>query len=275
MDEKSQEQQVTELQIIKAKSDAEFALTPIGQQVKQFETLQRMARLYASSSIVPAQYQGDANLGNCVIAIDMATRMGANVLMVMQNLTIVKGNPTWSSKFLVATINASGKFSPLRFEMVGKEGEDNWGCKAYAYEVGDTAHKHPLYGSLITIAMAKKEGWYSKKDKNGNETSKWQSMPEQMLKYRAAAFWQRVYCPEIGMGFLTTEEYRDIDDQSQPDIQDVVAEEIRSKANKEEISIPASQTAPAGQEQSNANPQPKKIVVEPVAEQQGVPAFMQ
>ena len=57
-----------------------------------------------------------------------------------------------------------------------------------------------------TMGMAKAEGWTTK---NG---SKWKSMPSQMLRYRAAAFWQRVYCPEISMGLLTKEEVDDIQD---------------------------------------------------------------
>lgn len=51
--------------------------------------------------------------------------------------------------------------------------------------------------------MAKAEKWT---EKNG---SKWLTMPDQMLMYRAAAFWQRAYAPEISMGFLTKEEYED------------------------------------------------------------------
>ena len=48
--------------------------------------------------------------------------------------------------------------------------------------------------------------WVSK------QGSKWKSMPSQMLRYRAAAFWQRVYCPEISMGLITKEEAEDIQD---------------------------------------------------------------
>ena len=186
MEEKNQ---VTELQIIQAKQAADFAMTPVGQTVKQFEIMQRMAKMYTESTIVPDTYKG--NIGNCVIALDMAMRMGCNPLMCMQNLYIVHGNPAFSSKFLIATINASGRFSPLRYEFKGVEGTPDYGCRCVAYESGDKEHKEPLHGDWITIAMADKEGWTKK---NG---SKWQSMPSQMLRYRAAAFWQRVYCPEI------------------------------------------------------------------------------
>lgn len=218
-----EEKNVTELQIIQAKQAAEFAMTPVGQTVKQFEIMQRMAKMYTESTIVPDTYKG--NIGNCVIALDMAMRMGCNPLMCMQNLYIVHGNPAFSSKFLIATINASGRFSPLRYEFKGEEGKAEYGCRCVAYESSDKEHKEPLHGDWITMGMADKEGWTKK---NG---SKWQSMPSQMLRYRAAAFWQRVYCPEISMGLLTKEEAEDI--------QDVEYTEISTKDKLAEIAAKA------------------------------------
>lgn len=193
-----------QLEIIKAKSAAEFALTPAGQMVQTFEAQQRMAKMYATSTIVPQMYQN--NLGNCVIALDMAFRMKANPIMVMQNLYIVHGMPGWSSKFLIATINSCGKFTPLHYEFRGTEGKEDWGCRCYAYMIEDKERKDPLYGDWITLKMAKAEGWSTKSG------SKWLTMPGQMLRYRAAAFWQRIYAPEIGMGFMTAEENEDITD---------------------------------------------------------------
>lgn len=217
-----------ELQLIQARSAAQFALTPIGQQVKQFEVQQRMAQMYSTSTIVPDTYRG--NLGNCVIAIDMAMRMNANPLMVIQNLYIVHGQPSFSSKFLIATINASGRFTPLRYEFRGTEGSDEYACRVFAYESWDKEHKEPLYGDWVSIGMAKKEGWFNKGDKG---VSKWATMPSQMLRYRAAAFWQRVYCPEISMGLMTSEEVSDIDEQVS---QEYLAE-IRKNANAQTITI--------------------------------------
>lgn len=218
-----QSQQTTELQIIQAKQAAEFAMTPVGQTVKQFEVMQRMAKMYTESTIVPDTYKG--NIGNCVIALDMAMRMGCNALMCMQNLYIVHGNPAFSSKFLIATINASGRFSPLRYEFKGTEGTPEYGCRCVAYELSDKEHTDPLYGDWITIAMADKEGWTRKSG------TKWLSMPSQMLRYRAAAFWQRVYCPEISMGLITKEEAEDI--------QDIDYEEIKTKDRLSELALKA------------------------------------
>lgn len=198
-----------------ATAEQQFALTPVGQMTRQFEMLQRMGRMYEQSTIVPAAYQ--KNLGNCVIALDMATRMNCNPLMVMQNLYVVNGNPSFSSKFLIATINSSGRFSPLRYEFKGEEGTPEHGCRCVAYELSDKDHKEPLYGDWITIAMADKEGWSKKPG------SKWLTMPEQMLRYRAAAFWQRVYAPEISMGLMTAEEQRDIVDVEYQEVKETAA----------------------------------------------------
>jgi hypothetical protein len=60
-------------------------------------------------------------------------------------------------------------------------------------------------------------------------------MPNQMLRYRAAAFWQRVYCPEISMGLLTAEEADDIavdTTSTQADAARAKAEEMRKRATE-------------------------------------------
>ena len=165
---------------------------------QSFELAQRIATCFSKSSLVPQQYQN--NLPNCLIALNMAARMGADPLMVIQNLHVVHGRPGWSAQFLIATFNKSGRFSSMRYEFVGTEGTDDWGCKAKAIEreTGEI-----LEGTVITIAMAKKEGWYQKSG------SKWQTMPQQMLMYRAASWFVRAYAPEIAMGLQTAEEVRD------------------------------------------------------------------
>ena len=195
----------------------ELLLNPAYQAQKTFEMQQRMAQMYVQSTIVPAAYRG--NIGNCVIAIDMAQRMQANPLMVMQNLYIVHGNPAWSSKFLISCINMCGRFTPLRYQFCGKKGTPQYGCRAYAYEKNDKEHKEPLCSVFITMEMAEKEGW-TKKD-----GSKWLTMPDQMLIYRAAAFWSRAYAPEISMGFLTKEEVEDAVVLEEIDVPSVEAED--------------------------------------------------
>jgi len=171
--------------------------------LESFELIQRVSKAFSSSNLVPKTYQG--NLPNCMIALDMAQRIGANPLMVMQNLYIVHGTPSWSSKFLVATINGCGRFSSLRYEWKGEPGNADYGCRAWAVEKSTNERLNSVW---ITWEMVRAEGWDSK---NG---SKWKTMPDQMFVYRAAAFWQRAYAPELGMGLITTEEVHDTFDAS-------------------------------------------------------------
>lgn len=212
--------------------------------LEAFELSQRVAKMLSSSTLVPEQYRAvlkvkagkDQNgnwqyrdeenpngLSNCVIALNMANRMGADPLMIMQNLYLIEGRPSWSSQFIMASINSCGRFSSLRFEMENlgeKEVEyqetawsngrkqnvtkkikiQNLTCVAWVVE-RETGER--LESSKISIEMAVKEGWYGK---NG---SKWQTMPEQMLRYRAASFFGRVYAPELLMGLRSAEEEQD------------------------------------------------------------------
>lgn len=173
--------------------------------VQGFEGLQRVGTLFSHSELVPKRFQGKEGIANCCIAVEMAMRMGASPLMVAQNLYVVHGTPSWSSAFLIACFNQSGRFTPITYKFEGERGTDNWGCRAVTSYIGG----EQIEGTLITIEMAKKEGWY------GKSGSKWQTMPEQMLRYRAAAWLIRTTAPEIGMGFKTSEEVVDAYDMAQ------------------------------------------------------------
>jgi hypothetical protein len=166
---------MTEIEQIQQRTDS-FANS------QSFDHVQRVAKMFSESEIVPVRFQ--KNISNCVIAIEMAQRMGATPLMVMQNLYTVHGSPAWSSKFLIATLNSSGRFSPLRYEEDEKEGG-----RTRAWAIDRSGEK--LYGAWVSMEMAKKEGWIDKK------MSKWQTMPELMRRYRAASFFtnQFIYFP--------------------------------------------------------------------------------
>ena len=158
----------------------------------------KMARFLSTSAFVPDQYRNAPE--NCIVAIDLANRMGIAPLMVMQNLYVVKGKPSWSGSFCAAAINGSGRFTPLEFNFVGKQGEPSWGCYAAAVRVSNGVR---CYSDTITIAMAIAEGWLNKPG------SKWKTMPMQMMMYRAAAFFARAHCSDILLGLPTYEEVQD------------------------------------------------------------------
>lgn len=172
---------------------------------ENFKNIFDIGKMFASSQLVPQNYQGKAM--DCTIAVDMANRMGVSPMMVMQNLYVVKGKPQWSGQACMSLIRGSGEFKNVRPVYTGEKNTDSWGCYIRAE---DKVTGEIVKGTEITIAMAKAEGWYSKPDKYGKETSKWQTMPEQMLAYRAAAFFARVYVPNSLMGVSVEGEVEDI-----------------------------------------------------------------
>lgn len=228
-----------------------------------FDQIQRVAKALSASTLVPIQYRAfaevkeygkvtghtpnGAGLPNCIVALNMAQRMGADPLMVMQNLYVIEGRPSWSSQFIIASINSCGRFSPLRFDLSepGKVEEITYTatvwknkqkveeqrkvkvrhqtCRAWVIEkeTGDR-----LDGPLVSIQMAIDEGWLTK---NG---SKWLTMPEIMLRYRAASLLGRLYAPELLMGLQTREEVEDYIDAT-PDGAGGYAVDIDDLRNRE------------------------------------------
>lgn len=162
-----------------------------------FEQTARVANMLSKSSLVPASYQG--NPQDCFIAVEMAARMNTSPIFIMQNLYVVKGKPSWAGQACMAMINACGKFRNVRHVYVGEKGTDSRGCYVTAERIADG---ETVNGTEINMAMAKAEGWTS--------NPKWRNMPEQMLAYRAAAFFARIHCPEALMGLQTVEEVQDV-----------------------------------------------------------------
>ena len=158
----------------------------------------KTAEFLAQSSFVPENYRGKA--ADCLIAIDFSQRVHIAPLTVMQNLYVVKGKPSWSGQFCMALIRANPGFANVRVVYTGTKGTDNRGCYVTALRTSDGS---VVDGTEVTISMAKAEGWIS--------NTKWKNMPEQMLAYRAAAFFARVHCPEALLGIQTVEEVEDVD----------------------------------------------------------------
>lgn len=167
--------------------------------ISAFEDSQRIAKALCSSPLVPEEYRD--NIGSALIALELSQRMNMSPLMVMQNLDIIHGRPSWRSQMIIAAVNGCGRFSPLRYEMGGDE--RNPSCRAYAT---DLRNGERLDGPKIDMDMAKAEGWY------GRNGSKWKTIPELMLRYRAASWWGRQYAPELLMGLPSADEAMDVID---------------------------------------------------------------
>lgn len=218
MDEQNKEQTTL---VVKEPTQNPNAVT-MWNDAKLYNQSLSMAQTLSKSEIIPQSYKGKP--ADCLIAIDIANRLGLSPAIVMQNSQIVRGNFTWRGSACKAMIDGCGRYQKTRYVYVGEEGKDSYGCYLEAIDNdGDI-----IKGVPVTIAMAKKEGWYNK------DGSKWQTMSDLMLKYRAAAFFMRTECASIAMGFLTKEEVEDVYgkqtiDNQKASVVDMLDEEINGE----------------------------------------------
>lgn len=220
--------------------------------VKGFKLAMWVAETLANSQMLPPQFrthvikyntdgtiksttENPAAVSNCLVAIEVARALGMSIVSVAQNAYVVEGRLSWSGQFMIACVNASRRFTPLRFkrkdlgeidatytEYEWKDGANgrrekvakkntvrvrNIEVTAFAYVLDEHGRKTDdlVEGSPVSMLMAVEEGWYGK---NG---SKWQtSLREQMLMYRSGTFFARIYAPDISMGLgQTTDEIED------------------------------------------------------------------
>lgn len=164
-------------------------------EIKKFELEQRRAMALSKSAFFPKALAGD--IGSAVIIYDLAKRMDIPVLEVAQSIFIVYNKPSFETKFLVARLNQSGKIKG-NLKTIFAEDRKSAYCEAIESATGEN-----LRGMTYSMDMAKAEGLV---DKNG---SKWKTMPELMLTYRAQSNFINIYFPEVKFGMKTTEEIID------------------------------------------------------------------
>lgn len=223
--------------------------------LRGFQLANRIAQAFSTSDAVPASFrnfnlkkvngqeqwiENTSALGNCIVAIEVAQAVGMSIAAVMQNANVIEGRLSWSGKFVIAAINASGRFTPLRFDIKNKglikatyKEKQGWNselrrynfkdvtvevenleCIAWALPAGvaipnnvrtldqaKTANLPVIESAPVSMKMAVEEGWY------GKSGSKWQTeMKHLMLQYRAGSFFGNIHAPDIVMGMGRTSE---------------------------------------------------------------------
>ena len=169
----------------------------IYQSVDSFEFAQRQAKSLCESNLVPVSYQGQKGLSNCLVALEMSKRMNLSPLTVMQNLNIIHGTPSWSAQFISSQILGCGRFKNFDYVVSGEGASLSVYCEAIRVE-----DNKKVKGTSVSMKMAREEGW--------TRNSKYTSMPELMLRNRAATFFGRQYIPDLLLGVQTSEEVVDI-----------------------------------------------------------------
>lgn len=175
-----------------------------------------MAERFSRSELVPAHFRGKPQ--NIIFAMDIARCTGSNPLVVMQSLYEVRGKFGFEAKYLIAAVQSSGRYDPIRYRVKslgtkrvkGIEIEDKE-CVAWAK---DRKTQEIIEGPPVSCAMAVMEGWWTR---NG---SVWPTMTDLMLQYRAASMWVKLYCPNVMFGMQSTEELWDVTPKGKPTIHD-------------------------------------------------------
>lgn len=171
---------------------------------RDIEQMYRFSEFLSKTPLLPEAFRG--NPGSVMIALNMAQRLKMDPLMVCQNIVIVHGNAGLSGKMAIALLNRSPKYRRIEYRYLnGKDYTD--GMQVVGHRADDPEDKCPDYGTPITMEMARAEGWMN------NSSSKWKTMPEQMMRYRAAAFFARAFVPEELLGMQTAEELEDTAEQ--------------------------------------------------------------
>lgn len=154
----------------------------------------KMAGQFSASGLVPAHFRGKQP--DCFVALVAAQHLGDNPLTVMQNMYVVHGTPAFSAKYRIARANASGVFKGRIGWRTEGEGR-SLAVTAFA-TLADTGEEVSF---TVSMDMANAEGW--------TKNPKYKTLPELMLRYRAATFLTRLYCEDVMLGYHTREEMED------------------------------------------------------------------
>lgn len=176
---------------------------PTNNTLDDFGNKWGIAEKLAKSSLLPDEFKGHPE--NVIIALGMAEKMKLDPFTICQNLHIIRGKLSWSGAFCKTLIEQSGKYTDLDFIYFGKEDTDERGCYLEATRIRDGKR---IQGNKVTVKLAKDEKWYT-------TNTKWRTMTDQMLGYRAAAFFARLYCGEMLNGIMTSEENMDLSYQKE------------------------------------------------------------
>ena len=130
----------------------ELATNSVWENKDAFNQILRAADMLSKTSIIPQSYQGKPQ--DCFVAIEMANRMGVSPMVVMQNMYVVKGKPSWAGQACTMLINSCGKFKDVKHIYTGEKGKPNRGCYVTATRISDGSQ---VAGVEVTMQMAQSE----------------------------------------------------------------------------------------------------------------------
>lgn len=205
-----------------------------------FEQLQRVAKLMASSELVPQHLRGKQ--ADCFLVAAQAFRWRMDPFSVAQHTFVTQGKLGYEGKLIAALINASGRTKEnLKPVYSGEKGTPNRKVTITATIKGEDEPR-TVDGTV--------DEW-----KTNNE--KWKTIPDQMLMYRGAREWARRHAPEIVLGIQAEEEIEPEPAQApRPRTLDALAERIETTVAPAPAKAEPKATVPSTRAQSKPAPPP-------------------
>jgi hypothetical protein len=170
-----------------------------------FEQLQRVARMMASSALVPAHLRtirerdGDKErvidrTADCFLVAAQAFRWRMDPFAAAQHTFVTSGKLGYEGKLIAAVINSSAKLERnLAYVYSGDKGTPGRTVTVLGLLRGENEPRS-VEGSV--------SNWQT-------QNEKWKSMPDQMLAYRGAREWARRHMPEAVLGIQAEEEVQE------------------------------------------------------------------
>ena len=163
----------------------------------------RLAKAFSMSGMVPSHFQGKPEA--CLVAMLYAEQLGEHPMLLFQEMSVINGRPNTSSRFAISRANKSGLLQgPISWKSKGQGDALEVTATAVMRETGE------VITATVTMKEAAADGW--------TRNPKYRSIPEQMLRWRAATRLINLYMPEVlfGLGVREEAEVRPVTVREEP-----------------------------------------------------------
>jgi hypothetical protein len=160
---------------------------------ENFAQTRDIANALASSDLVPPHFQKKPS--NVLIALEFAHRNDIAPFAAMQSMFVIHGRVGMNASMAISLARKHNVWKSLTYKTTGSGASLSVTAIAKLHDDSEAS-------ATVTMQMANDAGW--------SKNAIYKSIPEQMLKYRAATFLIRAHFPEVLFGMSTVEELNDV-----------------------------------------------------------------
>ena len=162
---------------------------------KNYNELEKIAKQYASSNLVPKTYSGKPL--DCLVAIQAGMSLGLVPWQSLQNIAVINGKPTVFGDALIALVRRHPDCKGIKETIDGEGDARTATCTVKRLQGGEIEE------------ITKTFSWKDAKNANLTTRGPWKSYPDRMLQMRARGFALRDAFSDAMAGVITREEAED------------------------------------------------------------------